>query len=101
MANHLPFAAFWGITQGGPLSSLMFSVCVDAVIREWHCRVIHKEAAGGVFSEAIREIFAFFGDDGLVGGSCLAAERYCRRPIIPIQYKGIFGTPNQGQTLYV
>ena len=30
-----PFHAFWGVTQGGPLSSLMFNVCVDAVIREW------------------------------------------------------------------
>ncbi len=27
-----PFAAFWGVTQGGPLSSIMFNVCVDAVI---------------------------------------------------------------------
>jgi hypothetical protein len=30
-----PFATFWGITQGRPLSSLMFNVCVGAVIREW------------------------------------------------------------------
>ncbi len=29
------FHAFRGVTQGGPLSSLMFNVCVDAVIREW------------------------------------------------------------------
>ncbi len=29
------FAAFRGVTQGGPLSSLMVNVCVDAVIREW------------------------------------------------------------------
>jgi hypothetical protein len=62
-----PFAVFWGITQGGPLSSLMFNVCVDAVIREWLCRTINKEAASGVFSEACREIVAFFVDDGLVG----------------------------------
>jgi hypothetical protein len=62
-----PFATFWGITQGGPLSSLMFNVCVDAVIREWLCRTTNKEAASAVFSEACREIVAFFIDDGLVG----------------------------------
>jgi hypothetical protein len=43
-----PFATFWGATQGGPLCSLMFNVCVDA-IREWLCRTIKEEAAGGVF----------------------------------------------------
>jgi hypothetical protein len=30
-----PFEIFQGITHGGPLSSLMFNVCLDAVIREW------------------------------------------------------------------
>jgi hypothetical protein len=29
-----PFGAFRGVTQGGPLSSLMFNVCVDCVVRE-------------------------------------------------------------------
>jgi hypothetical protein len=29
-----PFGAGQGITQGGPLSSLMFNVCVNAVVRE-------------------------------------------------------------------
>jgi hypothetical protein len=62
-----PFAAFRGVTQGGPLSSIMFNVCVDAVIREWLCRMINEDAASGVFSEACREIVAFFVDNGLVG----------------------------------
>jgi hypothetical protein len=62
-----PFAAFWGVMQGGPLSSLIFDVCVDAVIREWLCRTIDKEAAGGFFSVACKEIVAFFVDNGLVG----------------------------------
>ncbi len=31
----LPFGAHHGVTQGGPLSSLMFNVCVDCVVREW------------------------------------------------------------------
>jgi hypothetical protein len=62
-----PFEAFWGITQGGPLSSLMFNVSVDAVIREWLRWTLGKEAAQGRFEEASREIVAFFVDDGLVG----------------------------------
>ncbi len=62
-----PFAAFWGVTQGGPLSSLMFNVCVDAVIRKWLCWTINKEATSGVFSEGCKEIVAFFVNDGLVG----------------------------------
>ncbi len=37
------------------------------MIREWLCRTINKEAASGVFSEACREIVAFFVDNGLVG----------------------------------
>jgi hypothetical protein len=61
------FAAFWGITQGGLLSSLIIYVCVDAVIRAWLCRTINKEAASGVFYKACREIVAFFVDDVLVG----------------------------------
>jgi hypothetical protein len=61
-----PFEAFRVVTQGGPLSSLMFNVCVDAVIREWLCWMLGKEAAQGRFEEASREIVAFFVDDGLV-----------------------------------
>jgi hypothetical protein len=30
-----PFGAYRGVTQWGPLSSLMFNVCVDCVIWEW------------------------------------------------------------------
>jgi hypothetical protein len=62
-----PFEAFRGVTQGGPLSSLMFNLCVDAVIREWLCQTLGKEAAQGRFEEASREIVACFVDDGLVG----------------------------------
>ncbi len=29
-----PISAKRGVTQGGPLSSLMFNVCVNAVVRE-------------------------------------------------------------------
>jgi hypothetical protein len=62
-----PFGAFRGITQGGPLSSLMFNVCVNAVIREWLQRTIADEAVHRRIAEASREIVAFFVDDGLVG----------------------------------
>ncbi len=62
-----PFEAFRGVTQGGPLSSLMFNVCVDAVIREWLHWTLGEEAAQGRFEEASREIVAFFVDDWLVG----------------------------------
>lgn len=39
------FCAERGITQGGPLSSLMFNVCVDAVVREWLHQTLGEEAA--------------------------------------------------------
>ena len=55
-----PFCAYRGVTQGGPLSSLMFNICVDAVIREWLRRTMDEEAAHGRFAEACREIVAFF-----------------------------------------
>jgi hypothetical protein len=62
-----PFGASWGITQGGSLSSLMFNVCVNAVIKEWLWRMIDKEAAHGTFEGVSREIVAFVVDNGLVG----------------------------------
>jgi hypothetical protein len=51
-----PFAAFRGVTQGGPLSSLMFNVCVDAVIRECFVGRLKKRPLVGYFFEACREI---------------------------------------------
>jgi hypothetical protein len=40
-----PFSAERGITQGGPLSFLMFNVCVNAVVSEWLCQTLDKDAA--------------------------------------------------------
>jgi hypothetical protein len=60
------FGASRGIAQCDPLSSLMFNVCVDAVIREWLWRTIDKEAAHGRFAGVSREIVAFFVDDRLI-----------------------------------
>ena len=45
----------------------MFNVCDDAVIREWFCWTIDKEAPHGEFAVACREIVVFFVDNGLVG----------------------------------
>jgi hypothetical protein len=39
------FAAFQGITQGGPLSSLMINVCVNAVVREWLHQTLDDDTA--------------------------------------------------------
>jgi hypothetical protein len=40
-----PFSAQRGITQGGPLTMLMFNLCVDAVVREWLHQAIDDDAA--------------------------------------------------------
>jgi hypothetical protein len=37
-----PFSTKRGVTQGGPLSSLVFNVCVNAVVREWLCQTLTK-----------------------------------------------------------
>ncbi len=41
----LPFEAHRGVIQGGPLSSLMFNVCVNCVIREWLWQVLGEDIA--------------------------------------------------------
>ena len=39
------FTAHCGVTQGGPLSSLIFNVVVDAVVREWLRQMLDGNAA--------------------------------------------------------
>jgi hypothetical protein len=46
-----PFAAQQGVTQGGPLSLLMFNPCVDAVVREW----LHQEIGDGATRKGTRD----------------------------------------------
>ena len=41
----VPFGAYRGVTQGGPLSSLIFNVCVDCVVREWLQQVLGDDVA--------------------------------------------------------
>jgi len=62
-----PFSAERGVTQGGPLSSLMFNVCVDAVVREWLHQTLGEEAArDGLGDRAAEILVAFYVDDGLI-----------------------------------
>jgi hypothetical protein len=66
-----PFSARRGITQGGPLSSLMFNVCVNAVVREWLRQCLGDDAARMGIGEAVRDhVVVFFVDDGLVAARC-------------------------------
>ena len=61
------FSAERGVTQGGPLSSLMFNVCVDAVVREWLHQTLGAEAARDGIGERVAEILvAFYVDDGRI-----------------------------------
>jgi hypothetical protein len=66
-----PFSAGQGVTQGGPLSSLMFNVCVNAVVREWLWQCLGDNAAWMGIGEAVRDhVVAFFVDNGLVVARC-------------------------------
>jgi hypothetical protein len=67
----LPFGAHRGVTQGGPLSSLMFNVCVDCVVREWLRQVLGEDVARDGVGDLVRDqCIAFFVDDGLVAARC-------------------------------
>ncbi len=67
----LPFGAHCGVTQGGPLSSLMFNVCVDFVVREWLRQVLGEDVAqGGVGNLVHNQCIAFFVDNRLVAARC-------------------------------
>jgi hypothetical protein len=66
-----PFNAGWGVMQGGPLSGLMFNVCVNGVVREWLRQVLGEDAAQKGLGEAARNhVVAFFVNDGLVAARC-------------------------------
>ena len=61
------FNAERGVTQGGLISSLMFNVCVDAVVREWLHQTLGEEAAHNGLGDQVAEILvAFYIDDGLI-----------------------------------
>ncbi len=62
-----PFNAERGVTQGGPLSSLMFNVCVDAVVREWLYQMLDEDIARDGIGDRVAEIpVAFYVNNGLI-----------------------------------
>ncbi len=54
------FNAKRDITQGGPLSSLMFNLCVDAIVREWLHQTIDEGTAQDGISDQVAEILVVF-----------------------------------------
>jgi hypothetical protein len=67
-----PFVVSWGVTQGGPLSSFMFNVCVNTVVREWLRQMLGDDVDWDGMGEAAHNyVVAFFIDDGLVAARCL------------------------------
>ena len=67
----LPFGAHHSVTQGGTLSSLMFNVCVDCVIREWLRQVLGEGVTQDGVGDLVRnQCIAFFVDNGLVAARC-------------------------------
>jgi hypothetical protein len=67
-----PFSAGMGNTQGGPLSSLIFNICVGAVLREWLWQCLGGKVAQMGIGEAVREyVVALFVNNGLVAVRCL------------------------------
>ena len=66
------FQGYCGVTQGKPLSRLVFNVVVDDVIRHWVTVVLPTEAVIEGLGETIQELAAFFyADDGLVMLPCI------------------------------
>jgi hypothetical protein len=66
-----PFNAGQGVTQGRPLSGLMFNICVNAVVMEWLWQVLRDDVAQKGLGEAARDHpVAFFVDNGLVAARC-------------------------------
>ncbi len=58
--------------KGGPLSSLMFNVCVGTVIREWLQQVLGDDAGQEGIGETVvgNYAVAFFVGNGLVAARC-------------------------------
>jgi hypothetical protein len=63
-----PFRPGRGLTQGDPLSPLLFNIACDAVIRAWLQEVLPGADATPGIGGQIRDFIAcFYADDGLVG----------------------------------
>jgi hypothetical protein len=56
-----------GVTQGNPLSLLMFNLCVDAIVRVWLHQALGDDTADkGIGDDVAEWLVAFYIDDGLV-----------------------------------
>ncbi len=55
-----PFGAEWGVTQGGWISSLMYNVCINAIVREWLHQMLGEEAAHDGLEDRVVEILVVF-----------------------------------------
>jgi len=61
------FQAHRGVTQGGPLSPLIFNIMVDAIVREWLRQVLDAEAARHGCGKTIRTLMTiFYADDAML-----------------------------------
>ena len=62
-----PFKAFQGVTQGGPVSPRIFSIMVDAIVREWLWQILGDKVASLGLGEEIRQLLAtFYADNGMI-----------------------------------
>jgi len=59
-----PFQGFRGVTQGRPLSPLIFNIMVDAIVREWLRQVLVDRAAKEGYGDEVNLFLAiFYADD--------------------------------------
>jgi hypothetical protein len=62
------FTAYCGVTKGGPISSLIFNVVVNAVVREWLRRTLDNKAVrdGLMMVQSATQMVSFYVDDGVL-----------------------------------
>ena len=66
------FKGDWGVTQGDPLSSKIFNVVVDVVVRHWVSVMVEgAEERGKRGQEGRHHNALFYADDGMVASSDL------------------------------
>ena len=62
-----PFNTKRVVTQVGPLSFLMFNVCVDAMVREWLCQMLDEDAVrDGIGNQVAEILVVFYVDNGRI-----------------------------------
>ena len=55
-----PFKGLWGVTQRVPLSSNLFNVILEMVVRHWMIILVEGSAVPEVFNCTVHPISAFF-----------------------------------------